>query len=312
MKRGLIRSIFRALVLMALVTVALVAGSQALASTGPMYVTSDTTLTEDHFGSVFITADDVTLDCAGHAVIGGGVGTSVSVGIDVLANGVTVTNCVVRGFLTGVFTAAQGTHVVADTLSENNEGLRLQGATGASILGNTADANAWWGILACCNANGNTISGNSTKLNRIVGMGLNGASWNVFTNNVAAHNERGFGVGFSSDHNTISHNVAANNSVTGFDFLDANDNAIDTNVSVRNGSGPNGGGYAFNNSSRNTVTGNIATNNGSSGFNVFFGSELNLFTANHACRNFFGDAFDSSLGAGNTWIDNHFCNSSLP
>ena len=67
----------------------------------------------------------------------------------------------------------------------------------------------------------------------------------------------------------------------------------------------------FNNSSRNTVTGNVATNNGSSGFNVFFGSELNLFTRNHACQNFYGDAFDSSTGAGNTWAENHFCNSSL-
>ncbi len=60
------------------------------------------------------------------------------------------------------------------------------------------------------------------------------------------------------------------------------------------------------------MTGNVATNNGSSGFNVFFGSELNLFTRNHACQNFYGDAFDSSSGAGNTWSDNFFCNSLLP
>jgi len=52
--------------------------------------------------------------------------------------------------------------------------------------------------------------------------------------------------------------------------------------------------------------------NGSSGFNVFFASELNLFSGNHACQNFFGDAFDSSTGAGNIWSDNHFCNSVLP
>jgi len=229
----------------AVVAFGLIAGPQAFASSGPMYVTSDTTLSEDHYGNIFITADNVTLDCAGHTVIGEGVGTSVSEGVHVLANGDTVTNCVVRGFLTGVFSAAQGTRVVADTLSQNNEGLRLQGATGASVLGNTANANAWWGILACCNANGNTISGNTAELNRGVGMTLNGASSNRFTNNVSTHNDSGFGIGFSSDFNTISHNIATNNTMTGFDFLDANDNTIDHNVSVHNGSCPNGGGYAF-------------------------------------------------------------------
>ena len=81
---------------------------------------------------------------------------------------------------------------------------------------------------------------------------------------------------------------------------------------MNNGSGPSGGGYSFNDSSRNTVTRNIAMHNGSSGFNVFFASESNIFTRNHACQNFFGDAFDSSTGAGNTWTDSHFCSSALP
>jgi hypothetical protein len=36
-----------------------------------------------------------------------------------------------------------------------------------------------------------------------------------------------------------------------------------------------------------------------------------VFAFDHACQNFFGDAFDTSTGAGNTWRDNMFCNSAL-
>lgn len=292
----------------AVVAFGLIAGSQAFASSGPMYVTSDTTLTEDHYGTIFVGAENVALDCAGHAVIGEGVGVGIYLG----ANGVTVTNCTVESFATGIQTDARGARIITNTLNHNGEGLRLGGATGATVSGNTANNNDFWGILACCKASDNTISDNQTKENRVVGMTLNDASSNRVTGNVSVHNGSGFGIGLGSALNTVSHNVAANNIRSGFDFALADNNTIDRNVSVNNGSGPNGGGFSFGPANGNTVTNNVAMHNGSTGFNVFFASELNLFSGNHACQNFFGDAFDSSTGAGNIWSDNHFCNSLLP
>ena len=42
----------------------------AWATTGDLQLTADTTLDNDQHGSIVIVADNVTLDCAGHAVVG--------------------------------------------------------------------------------------------------------------------------------------------------------------------------------------------------------------------------------------------------
>ncbi len=44
----------------------------AHATTGTMIINSNTKLTEDHTGDIIIAADDVTLNCKGHKVIGPG------------------------------------------------------------------------------------------------------------------------------------------------------------------------------------------------------------------------------------------------
>ena len=38
----------------------------------PIFITTDTVLTEDHIGQVTLTASDITLDCAGHTISGPG------------------------------------------------------------------------------------------------------------------------------------------------------------------------------------------------------------------------------------------------
>ena len=47
---------------------ALAIGPAASASSGTLVITSNTTLTEDHYGSIVIAADNVTLDGAGRPV----------------------------------------------------------------------------------------------------------------------------------------------------------------------------------------------------------------------------------------------------
>jgi parallel beta-helix repeat protein len=241
----------------------------ATATTGPMFVNADMRLAEDHLGgSIFVVAPNVTLNCAGHTVDGEGVGPGAA-GVYIAADGVTATNCVVRSFTTGVFTGdgIAGARIVGNMLTGNDEGVRLAGASGALVSGNTASANAFWGILACCGSTDNTIGFNTTKANRFIGIALNEASSNRVVNNTATANETALDFLFSSG-NTIARNTAAGNRGTGFNFIQANDNLVDRNVSASNGSGSVGSGFAFNASSRNRVTNNIAARNGSTGFNA--------------------------------------------
>jgi hypothetical protein len=97
------------------------------------------------------------------------------------------------------------------------------------------------------------------------------------------------------------------NGETGFSFSSASDNTVSGNSATDNGTPGNGCGFCFNDSSSNTVSQNNAFRNGGVGFYAFFGSELNVFSGNRGCQNFFVDALDLSTGAGNTWIDNRFC-----
>lgn len=53
-------------------TLALTAVPVAANTSGTMYISADTTLTEDHDGRIEIVADNVTLDCAGHLLTGPG------------------------------------------------------------------------------------------------------------------------------------------------------------------------------------------------------------------------------------------------
>jgi len=298
----------RSLIAAAVAAGALVVGGNAAASSGFMLITSNTTLTEDQYGPILVVSPAVTLDCAGHLVLGSGGGN----GIAAVAPGVTVENCKVQGFATGIYTNAARTQILANTMVRNGEGVRLDGAVDSTVADNTANASDFWGIIACCNAQRNRISGNTTDGNRLLGLALNHASHTSVVHNTATHNDLGFGIAFDSDFNDISHNVAVDNN-RGFDFAFVADSTIEHNVSSRNGQGPNGGGFSFNDAFRNRVANNFAMDNGSTGFHLFFRNESNVFTKNHACGNYYTDALDQSVGAvPNTWSQDHFCSSALP
>ena len=70
-------------------------------------ITTDTTLTADHFGNFTIGADGITLDCAGFSVIGSGAGTGIRVSG---RRKVTVKNCVVTDFSRGFLSPSDKVH----------------------------------------------------------------------------------------------------------------------------------------------------------------------------------------------------------
>jgi len=278
----------------------------AAATSGTLTITADTTLTSDHAGNIVIVADNVTLNCAGHLVSGDGSG----VGINVAANGVSVTGCRAQAFDTGIQTTSDATQIVSNDVADNGEGIRLSGATNATVSENIATHNQFWGIIAAEGTSGAAITANSANNNGIIGIALDTTTGDRISGNSTNRNGD---TGFNSDGssaNQIVNNSSMHNGNAGFSFISASGNAVSGNSASNNGTPGNGCGFCFNDSSNNSVTENQAFRNGGVGFFAFFGSELNVFSGNRGCQNFFVDALDISTGAGNTWIDNRFCTTS--
>ena len=90
------------LVVSVLISIFLTAFASALACGDTIY--SDTILTEDLtgcFNGVFVGADNITLDCDGYAISGGGGFGDNGILID-SKESVTIKNCEIKGFFLGV------------------------------------------------------------------------------------------------------------------------------------------------------------------------------------------------------------------
>jgi parallel beta-helix repeat protein len=148
--------------LLASVILVLLAPAPVGASTGVLTVTSTLTLTEDHQGAIVIAGDDLTLDCAGHAVSGPG-----EFGIRLEARtGVTVRNCDVSGF---------------------QHGVAVLSSTGSTITGNRSHNNLDTGFVLD-HGSGNTLTGNNAETNGGNGFQLVSVSNTTLDHNTASHN----------------------------------------------------------------------------------------------------------------------------
>ena len=108
---------------------------------GSLFIASDTTLTEDHTGSIVINADNVTLDCAGFTVTGlpGEQGIHVDGRDDV-----TIRNCRVTMALNGIAVTgfSERTLVTDNTaLGNANAGIAADDAVDTRIVGNSTTGN---------------------------------------------------------------------------------------------------------------------------------------------------------------------------
>jgi hypothetical protein len=156
---------------------------------GLMQITVDTTLTEDHHGSIEIVADDVTLDCAGYGVVGEGWGK----GIESIGNAhVTVRNCYVTGFDLGIVVEdGEGSVIAAnEVVGTIQNGISLTMSDGATVQDNVVRRADNGGLLLSgysLTVTGNTIAGSRTD-----GIGI-GAHDSVFTgNHVSGSGNHGF------------------------------------------------------------------------------------------------------------------------
>lgn len=278
-------------------------------TTGTLFITEDTTLTENHEGNIIIGANDVTLDCHGFTVSGSGD----DFGIE-LANrsGVRVRRCNVQGFIHGFDITFSSNNRFEENMSENNVprldgsggfGFRISDSSNNTFTENMS-ANRRLGFLIRSSSS-NTFTKNISENNGRDGFRIQSSSNNTFAENISGSNNRsGFRIEDSSS-NTFAENISENNFRRGFRIDESSSNTFTKNISENNA----GAGFLLRQSGGNTFTKNTVTANGDTGFFVNFLSSLNTFIENEGCGNAFFDAFDAIFG-NNVWVDNDFCTSS--
>jgi parallel beta-helix repeat protein len=262
---------------------------------GTMYISTDTTLTENHDGDVVITSDNVTLDCGGRSIVGN---LPVGIRLEDRTN-VTVRNCQVSGFVRGFLILNSVRNVLlGNTANHNQFGFALAGASGNHLGGNTANNNEFAGFAPGLSI-GNTFSGNTANLNGRNGFEIHlSSNANVFLENTANNNgAAGFGVANSLNNRFVAN--TANGNENGFGLSQSNDTVLEDNTAIRNSFA----GFALGESSNNTLVGNRAKNNAVGMY--FVSSSFNLVESNNGTPNVQIDAYQSG-GAGNVFSDNKF------
>jgi len=195
---------------MAILLLVLVDASPASATSGTLMIDTDTTLTEDHSGSIVINADDITLDCDEYSVTGLGSGEGI------LLNGrtgVTVKNCHVTGFTEGfVLTGSSGNTLKRNTASDNSLiGFALFESSWNNLVHNIATGNQeGFGLTASAE---NILKGNRANHNVFDGFLLQNSTDNILKANRASDNAVGFSLESSSAGNTLRGNTADGNGV---------------------------------------------------------------------------------------------------
>lgn len=232
----------------------------ASATDGPLTVTTDTTLTEEHQGSIVITADDVTLDCAGHTVRGDGTGFGIHLDG---RSGVTVTRCMVTGFFFGVVLENSSRNTLVDNTASQNvaRGMSLTSSGHNNVTGNDiSDTNSGdlqlgaGGLVLNGGSSHNSVTFNTVTGTESTGINISDSSSNrIIANVIADSGDTGLGM-FRGTFNTLSRNIAVHNGDVGF-FLreDSHRNVLRNNAACRNGTFdavdevPGGGGIWVNN-----------------------------------------------------------------
>ena len=250
-----------AITFLGLMLLVLALAPPAQATSGTLNITSDTTLTEDHYGSIVVDADGVTLDCAGFSVIG----TNDSNGIVIDGHsGIAVRNCVVQQFVYGIVVMNS-----SEGLLENNEarwnglsGIDVTGSVGVVVRQNTMHENGfdagYSGIDVEYGSSNIEVSGNTSWGNAGNGFYTFESSDLVFTNNVAYSNSQGFGLDAGTTDSLFSDNVVRENSGNGFGSVSSSGNRFIGNTAAGNALG----GFSLHRSPSNVLEGNTITGNG--------------------------------------------------
>jgi parallel beta-helix repeat protein len=255
---------------------------------GTLVITSDTTLTTDHHGSIVIGADDVTLDCAGYSVIGPSSDPDVEDGIVIDGySGVTVRNCVVQQFAYGIVVRNASAGLLEDNEVRLNDlsGIDVTGSVDVIVRQNTMHENGlntgYSGIDVEYGASDVVVAGNHSWGNGGNGFYIYQASNLVFDNNDAFSNSRGFDLDLEVTDSTFSNNRAVNNAGDGVSVVLSDNNRFSANEVSGNG----GYGFQVHRSSGNVLRSNDVQGNSADGISLNTESSYNVIRDNDIERN---------------------------
>src|SRR3972149_8640773 len=147
------------IITMLLSSIATIAAPAAQATTsGTLTITKNTVLSEDHYGSIIIAQDGVTLNGNGHTVTGGGTGTGILLNH---RTGVTIKNLKVKNFTTGISVGGYSNNniISGNSILHNNYGIELLGTGSNTVIRNIVSYNSRDGIRIW-SSNNNALKGN--------------------------------------------------------------------------------------------------------------------------------------------------------
>jgi len=195
-----------------------------------------TTVTSATGGHLFhVSADNVTIM---RLTLSGATGAGNSAAIQVDANQISIADNTISNNSYGIeITAARGGgEILNNTITSNEEGVVLSGASKNEILGNQVASNTQYGIRLAASANNligdnnlqnnrcgiwlhgssgsNQILGNAVAGNVLCGVKLTNSVGNVISRNTISLNDKGIHLEQSSVNNTIENNNITNNAVS--------------------------------------------------------------------------------------------------
>ena len=252
-------------------------------------ITADTTLTADLAGcglyGLVVGADNVVLDCDGHAITAETLHSAPVAGIRLVGrSGVTVKNCRVSNFIVGIdATSSSFNTFEQNTITASDYGVSLMGSPG------------------------NEVSGNAITGSKYLNVRIENSDWNTVESNTLTDSSTGTGIGLTeSGSNLLSGNTLTGNRYAGVTIYGGELNVIQNSSITGNGTSASGYGIFIANSlsnavHHNTITGNLGfgvhlggANASSVHHNKLFSNRLDLSSDNSSgtdlTLNYFGGA----------------------
>jgi parallel beta-helix repeat protein len=263
-------------------------------------LTESTTLTADHYGNIVLAANDITLDCAGHAVLGPG-DPVLSGGLNVAdVDGVIIKRCVVSGFQDHGLWVGQSSRLraVGNTFVGNGaDGVHLESVTHGLLAGNTASGNFAGFLIAGSTAT--TLSDNRATAN-VEGIDVQGSQDVALTRNRVSDSAWAGLIVIDSTGTVGTSNVLVDNG-GGLELHGSSGNLFVSNRISQTRDAP---GIQLNEgSSANTFRNNTSVQNQCAGIAILGGSDDNRFIGNTANANG-GNGFALYAADGNTLTGN--------
>jgi len=246
-----------------------------------------------------ITRPEITLDCGGHSITSDMPNQFMGVYVDSNIRNITVKNCKISDYISGISSGASDSEFSFNTLIHNGNGIFQHGGSGNYFSFNNASSNtkSTNGYFLTA-SNGNRLE-NNTATGGAIGFKLDSANSNNLSMNTADGSNIGFFVFSVSKNNLLTHNIALNCNEEGIlSQTDSSSNTYDSNLAggCTDGFRVTGNTATFINnraelntnngfviaSSNNVVRNNSAINNGNNGFRI----ESN---ANNDANNNIGD-----------------------